>query len=399
MDGDGSFDPADLLPLLEEVRRGPRRPRGRPAATGRAAACGRGTPAPATRWSSGGCAAGSGCRCTTSRRCGSAAATPCSTSTCEDRRFGYPVELLQKAHARRLAVRRARRRLPPARRGHPVQGVRLRAGHAAHRPRLRQGAVVRPPVRCWWCQGAGRRPGEDPARRATSAMDRGRRPRRRRAPRHARGLSPRRSARALPRSRSTATWPAPSRGGELLAAAGRLDRAPAARRRLRRAARQRPRSTWPGRRRARRADRHGHPAADGRRPAAVAAAVGAGNDAVLGPADDGGWWVLALHRPGAAAAAGRRADVHRTGRRRHAGRPAAARARPSRRPAVLRDVDDGHATPTVAAAARRAPGSRRCGGPSATACRGDRPGGGATRRSRCRSSRPRCAGSRARCTA
>ena len=28
----------------------------------------------------------------------------------------------------------------------------------------------------------------------------------------------------------------------------------------------------------------------------VARRVGSGNDAVLGPADDGGWWVLALHR-------------------------------------------------------------------------------------------------------
>ena len=99
MDGDGSFDPADLLPLLDGGPRRPRRHGDRPPPAGRAAACGPGTRAPATSPCCGGCAAGPVCRCTTSRRCGCAAAQACSASTCEDRRFGYPVELLQKAHA------------------------------------------------------------------------------------------------------------------------------------------------------------------------------------------------------------------------------------------------------------------------------------------------------------
>ena len=130
------------------ARRRPRRaaPTWPSGAGGRpAAGSGRGTPAPATRWSSPGCAAGSGCRPTTSRRCASAAAQALLDLGVRDRAFGYPVELLQKADARRLAVRRARRHLPPARRGHPLEGVRLGARHAAHRPRLRAGAVVTRP--------------------------------------------------------------------------------------------------------------------------------------------------------------------------------------------------------------------------------------------------------------
>ena len=87
-----------------------------------------------------------------------------------DRRFGYPVELLQTATPRRLAGHRARRRLPPARGGHPVQGVRLGARHRAHRPRLLAGARVSGRARAGGRQGAGAGPGEDPARRRRSAM-------------------------------------------------------------------------------------------------------------------------------------------------------------------------------------------------------------------------------------
>ena len=143
MDGDGSFDPADAAaPARRRRRAGPTSPS---AAAGRwPAASGRGTPGPATRWSSPGCAAASAWPPTTSPRCGCAAARRCSTSTCEDRRFGYPVELLAERHPGRLAVPRARRRLPPAGRGHPLEGLRLGAGHAADRPRLLAGARVTP---------------------------------------------------------------------------------------------------------------------------------------------------------------------------------------------------------------------------------------------------------------
>ena len=62
----------------------------------------------------------------------------------QDRRFGYPVELMQKATSGGLADRRARRVLPPARGRHPLQGVRLPQGHDPDRTRLLARAQVRP---------------------------------------------------------------------------------------------------------------------------------------------------------------------------------------------------------------------------------------------------------------
>ena len=148
MDGDGSFDPADLLALLDDVRAGradlatgrrrPVAPRG--VAVARA---GR------QRWScSGGCAAGPACRCTTSRRCGSAVAPTCSPSTCGTAASATPWSCCSGRSGRAGGSPSSDVAYQPARRGHPLEGVRLGARHGPGRPRLRQGAVVRP-ARCW----------------------------------------------------------------------------------------------------------------------------------------------------------------------------------------------------------------------------------------------------------
>ena len=133
MDGDGSFDPAELLPMLDDVR------------SGRAdLAVGRRRPV-ATRVWPWHARAGNGLIVWwLRRRIGMPAHDIAPMRVCRrdellaldvrDRRFGYPVELLQKATPRRLAARRARRRLPPARRRHPLQGLRLGAGHRCARP-------------------------------------------------------------------------------------------------------------------------------------------------------------------------------------------------------------------------------------------------------------------------
>ena len=133
MDGDGSFDPADLLPLLADVR------------AGRAdLAVGRRRPVRGGVWP-------------WHARLGNALvvawlrqriALPAHDIApmrvfrrramldldLRDRRFGYPVELLQERRPGRLAGGGARRRLPPPRRGHPLQGVRLGDRDRAHRP-------------------------------------------------------------------------------------------------------------------------------------------------------------------------------------------------------------------------------------------------------------------------
>ena len=59
-----------------------------------------------------------------------------------DRAFGYPVELMQQGRGGGLAVRRARRRLPPPRRGNPLQGVRVAHRERPRRPRLRPGPAM-----------------------------------------------------------------------------------------------------------------------------------------------------------------------------------------------------------------------------------------------------------------
>ena len=96
LDGDGSLDAA-VLPTPR--RRGARRdePTSPSAAASRPGpGCGRGTPGPGTRCRGARCGAGA-CRCTTSRRSGSRAGTPCSGWVSPTGPFGYPLELLLRA--------------------------------------------------------------------------------------------------------------------------------------------------------------------------------------------------------------------------------------------------------------------------------------------------------------
>ena len=72
MDGDGCFDPAELLVLLDDVTLGPRRRRGRAAPTGVPQGVAVARACSATLSSSPGCDGGSGWPPTTSRRCGCA---------------------------------------------------------------------------------------------------------------------------------------------------------------------------------------------------------------------------------------------------------------------------------------------------------------------------------------
>ena len=97
MDGDGSFDPDELLPLLDDVRCGPGGPRGGPPPPGGGRGVALARPGRERAWSCAGCVTASACRPTTSRPCGCAAARTCSRSSVRDRRFGYPVELLDRA--------------------------------------------------------------------------------------------------------------------------------------------------------------------------------------------------------------------------------------------------------------------------------------------------------------
>ena len=183
MDGDGSFDPDELVPLLAEVASGRA-----DLAVGRRrpvrAVSGPGTPGRATRsiaaW--------------LRRRIGMQAHDIAPMRVCrrqalldlgvEDRRFGYPVELLQAVDARRLAAERARRGLPPARRRAP--GRRCPARSSARLRTARdfcEGA--RDEGAAWWPRRrspARSRPGWAPR----IGDDRGRRARRRGAARHPR---------------------------------------------------------------------------------------------------------------------------------------------------------------------------------------------------------------------
>ena len=192
------------------------------------AASGRGTRGSATTWSSGGCAAGSGWPPTTSRRCGSAAATALLALDVRDRRFGYPVELLQKATAAGWRVAERDVAYHPRAAGHPVEGVRLGARHGARGPRLLAGARVTPYVLVV-AKAPEPGPGEDPARGRDRHGAR-RRDRRRLAARHAGRLRPPPSAPDAATSRSTATSTAPSAAPSSGRPLAGLDRPPAARR-------------------------------------------------------------------------------------------------------------------------------------------------------------------------
>ena len=294
MDGDGSFDPDDLLPLLAACR--PAAPTWPSAAAGPSQrGSGPGTPAPATRSSWPGCGAGSAWPPTTSPRCASAAGRRCSTSE-----SGPPVRLPARAAAARhragLARSTSRTSLPPASRRDAVQGVRVGARHAPHGARLRAGAAMtaracswsprlRSPGRAKTRLGADVGPGAAAELAAAALLD-------------TLDACARRSGLAAVTSRCPATSPTAYARASW-----------------------RPRSRLDGPRRssaATSADRLAHAHADVGpgpvvqigmdTPQLTAALLARGrrpgcddHDAVLGPAADGGWWALALRDPARAA--------------------------------------------------------------------------------------------------
>ncbi len=141
MDGDGSFDPAELLGLLDDV------------AAGRAdLAVGRRRPVRGGVWPWHARAGNALIVAWLRRRISLDAHDIAPMRVCRrrdlleldvrDRRFGYPVELLAEGHPGRVAVRRARRRVPPPGGGDEVQGLGVGARDAAHRARLLEGPVV-----------------------------------------------------------------------------------------------------------------------------------------------------------------------------------------------------------------------------------------------------------------
>ena len=186
MDGDGSFDPAELPALLDDVR------------SGRAdLAVGRRRPVSRGVWP---WHARVGNRLVVQllRRSGFPANDIAPIRVCrrsellslgvEDRRFGYPVELMRKATAGRVADRRAGRGLPPPRGRHPLEGVRLGPGHGPDCARLLEGPRDECTPLPGRRQGAGRRSRQDPPRRR--GRHGGRRGPRSRCPaRHPRDLS------------------------------------------------------------------------------------------------------------------------------------------------------------------------------------------------------------------
>ena len=217
MDGDGSFDPADLLPLLDEVAGRPRRPGGRAPAPGRAAACGRGTPAPATRWSLVAAPpdrpagarhradAGLPPRRPARPRRARTAASATPSSCCRRRRgAGWRIAEHDVAYHPRAAGTRSK-----------VSGsVR---GHACAPPATSRGCCREAAPRAGRRQGAGRRPGRRPGSAPHVGTDAA-------AELAAAALLDTlaacraRSFERLPRSRWPATWPAAVRGDELVAA-------------------------------------------------------------------------------------------------------------------------------------------------------------------------------------
>ena len=295
MDGDGSFDPDQLVPLLADVtsgradiavgRRRPVAPRGLAVARPRRQRTHRGLAAPPHRHGR------------PRHRADAGVPTPAAA---RPRSAGPPVRLPGRAaaghHPSRLAGQRARRGLPPASRGHPLQGVRLGAGHGPHGARLRAGPASRGPANgaqhegAARRQGARRRRGEDPAGCA-----------------HRRRIGPPAwppplsstpsTPAATPARRDTSACRRPAQRrpgrGDLGRPRG-LDDHAAARRRLRRAPGRRARAT-PA---TARSSRSAWTRRSSRPQALTAVADGlADHDAVLGPATDGGWWALARLDP------------------------------------------------------------------------------------------------------
>ena len=143
MDCDASLDPRDLPARRRPRRGGRRRPRARRArdAEPRRLAAPRPPGQPRARRRA---APAHGPRADRprpdARRPPRGAARASASS---DRRFGWPLEMVLRAHRRRLAHHRGHRSLPPAR--GPLEGHRHRArGHRAHRPRHGRGAAREP---------------------------------------------------------------------------------------------------------------------------------------------------------------------------------------------------------------------------------------------------------------
>ena len=234
MDGDGSFDPAELRPLLAG---GPERGR----ATSRWGDADRSV-AGVWPWH-----ARLGQRGRASPGCDDRTGFPahdiapmrvCRRADLlaldvQDRRFGYPLELLQQGDRRRLADRGARRGLPAAGGRHPLQGHRLAAGDDPHRPRLLAGAAAMRPAVLVVAKAPVARPGEDPPRRGDRAWTR----RPGWPPRHCSTpwLPAERRSTELRTSRSTVTCAAPA-GGRAAATSWRAGPCTRSAARLRRAA-------------------------------------------------------------------------------------------------------------------------------------------------------------------
>ena len=346
LDADGSFDPAQLPRVADPVRAGAADLVARPAPARPAAAPGRRTPGWATPCSPGGCAAPPALPVHDLGPMRAARRADLLALDLRDRRFGYPLEMVVAAGPGRLADRprstSTTRPAPAGTRSKVTGTVRgtaraIRDMSAGAGPMTRRQLLVlaKAPVPgrvktrlCPPCTpeqaaavaAAALADTLDAGRRATPVADRvaGRR---RRPPGAARLARGRRSAATGSASGWPTRSPTPRRPGTPSLLIG-MDT---------------PQVTAG--------------AADRRPPAGWATA-----DAVLGPAEDGGWWALGLRDPRHADGAAR---TYRCPRRTPARRPCAALRRRGLRVAplpVLRDVDtaaDAHAVAALCPAGSR----------------------------------------------